>query len=142
MIGGRLLRCMGPEVCPNRRKPMSAHMSAMSRISRPASAHYWARELTQLGHKVKLMPPKDVKAYVKRNKNDAADAEAICEAVRRPTMRFVQVKSAEQQGRLMLHRTRDLLMRQRTQVINALRAHLAELGITAGTREVKGSRSC
>jgi transposase len=77
------------------------------------------------------MPAKDVKAYVKRNKNDAADAEAICEAVRRPTMRFVQVKSAEQQGGLMLHRTRDLLMRQRTQVINALRAHLAELGITA-----------
>src|SRR5260370_5753931 len=77
------------------------------------------------------MPAKDVKAYVKRNKNDAADAEAICEAVRRPTMRFVQVKSAEQQGLLMLHRTRDLLMRQRTQVINALRAHLAELGMMA-----------
>src|SRR5246500_4215402 len=96
-----------------------------------ATAHYWARELTKLGHKVRLMPAKDVKAYVKRNKNDAADAEAICEAVRRPTMRFVQVKSAEQQGGLMLHRTRDLLMRQRTQVINALRAHLAELGITA-----------
>src|ERR1700731_4682362 len=96
-----------------------------------ATAHYWARELTKLGHLVRLMPAKDVKAYVKRNKNDAADAEAICEAVRRPTMRFVQVKSAEQQGRLMQHRTRDLLMRQRTQVINALRAHLAELGITA-----------
>jgi transposase len=96
-----------------------------------ATAHYWARELTKLGHTVRLMPAKDVKAYVKRNKNDAADAEAICEAVRRPTMRFVQVKSAEQQGRLMQHRTRDLLMRQRTQVINALRAHLAELGITA-----------
>ena len=77
------------------------------------------------------MPAKDVKAYVKRNKNDAADAEAICEAVRRPTMRFVQIKSVEQQGRLMLHRARDLLMRQRTQVINALRAHLAELGIVA-----------
>ena len=88
-----------------------------------ATAHYWARELTKLGHQVRLMPAKDVKAYVKRNKNDAADAEAICEAVRRPTMRFVQVKSAEQQGRLMLHRTRDLLMRQRTQLINALRAH-------------------
>ncbi len=84
-----------------------------------ASAHYWARELTKLGHKVRLMPARDVKAYVKRNKNDAADAEAICEAVRRPTMRFVQVKSAEQQSQLMLHRTRDLLMRQRTQVINA-----------------------
>jgi transposase len=96
-----------------------------------ATAHHWARELTKLGHTVRLMPAKDVKAYVKRNKNDAADAEAICEAVRRPTMRFVQVKSAEQQGRLMQHRTRDLLMRQRTQVINALRAHLAELGITA-----------
>jgi transposase len=96
-----------------------------------ATAHYWARELTKLGHQVRLMPAKDVKAYVKRNKNDAADAEAICEAVRRPTMRFVQVKSTEQQGRLMLHRARDLLMRQRTQVINALRAHLAELGIAA-----------
>jgi transposase len=96
-----------------------------------ATAHYWARELTKLGHRVRLMPAKDVKAYVKRNKNDAADAEAICEAVRRPTMRFVGVKSTEQQGRLMQHRTRDLLMRQRTQVINVLRAHLAELGITA-----------
>ena len=96
-----------------------------------ATAHYWARELTRLGHQVRLMPAKDVKAYVKRNKNDAADAEAICEAVRRPTMRFVQVKSAEQQARLMLHRTRDLLMRQRTQLINALRAQMAELGIVA-----------
>ena len=96
-----------------------------------ATAHYWARELTKLGHEVRLMPAKDVKAYVKRNKNDAADAEAICEAVRRPTMRFVQIKSTEQQGRLMLHRARDLLMRQRTQVINAVRAHLAELGIVA-----------
>ena len=96
-----------------------------------ATAHYWSRELTKLGHQVRLMPAKDVKAYVRRNKNDAADAEAICEAVRRPTMRFVQVKSTEQQGRLMLHRTRDLLMRQRTQIINALRAHLAELGIVA-----------
>ena len=97
-----------------------------------ATSHYWARELAKLGHEVRLMPAKDVKAYVKRNKNDAADAEAICEAVRRPTMRFVQVKAAEQQSRLMLHRTRDLLMRQRTQLINALRAHMAELGIMAG----------
>jgi transposase len=96
-----------------------------------ATAHYWARELTKLGHEVRLMPAKDVKAYVKRNKNDAADAEAICEAVRRPTMRFVRAKSAEQQGRLMQHRARDLLLRQQTQVINALRAHLAELGIVA-----------
>ena len=96
-----------------------------------ATAHYWARELTKLGHQVRLMPAKDVKAYVKRNKNDAADAEAICEAVRRPTMRFVQVKSAEQQAQLMQHRARDLLMCQRTQLINAMRAHLAELGIIA-----------
>ena len=96
-----------------------------------ATSHHWARELTKLGHEVRLMPAKDVKAYVKRNKNDAADAEAICEAVRRPTMRFVRIKSTEQQGQLMLHRARDLLMRQRTQVINALRAHSAEFGITA-----------
>ena len=96
-----------------------------------ASAHHWARELTRLGHEVRLMPAKDVKAYVKRNKNDAADAAAICEAVRRSTMRFVRIKSTEQQGQLMQHRTRDLLLRQRTQIINALRAHLAELGITA-----------
>src|SRR5262245_27692055 len=104
-----------------------------------AMSHYWAREFTKLGHEVRLMPAKDVKAYVKRSKSDAADAEAICEAVRRPTMRFVRIKSAEQQGQLMQHRTRDLLMRQRTQVINALRAHLAELGIVAaqGDRGVK-----
>ena len=94
-----------------------------------ATSHYWARELTKLGHQVRLMPAKDVKAYVKRNKNDAADAQAICEAVRRPTMRFVQIKSVEQQGQLMLHRARD--QRQRTQLINALRAHMAELGIVA-----------
>jgi transposase len=95
-----------------------------------ATAHHWARELTKLGHEVRLMPAKDVKAYVKRNKNDAADAAAICEAVRRPTMRFVPVKSTEQQAQLMQHRARSL-MRQRTQLINAVRAHLAELGITA-----------
>src|SRR2546423_7919761 len=82
-----------------------------------ATAHYWARELTKLGHEVRLMPAKNVKAYVRRNKNDAADAEAICEAVRRPTMRFVQIQSTEQPGRLMLHRARDLLMRQRIQGI-------------------------
>ena len=93
-----------------------------------ATAHYWARELRKLGHEVRLMPAKDVKAYVKRNKNDAADAAAICEAVRRPTMRFVAIKSAEQQGQLMQHRARDLLMRQRTQVINARsEEHTSEL---------------
>ena len=96
-----------------------------------ATSHYWARELAKLGHEVRLMPAKDVKAYIKRNKNDAADAAAICEAVRRPTMRFVQVKSADQQAHLMQHRARDLLMHQRTQLINATRSHLAELGIIA-----------
>jgi len=96
-----------------------------------ATSHHWARELTKLGHQVRLMPAKDVRAYVKRNKNDAADAEAICEAVRRPTMRFVAIKSVEQQAHLMQHRARDLLIRQRTQLINALRAHLAELGVAA-----------
>src|ERR1700694_4449303 len=96
-----------------------------------ATSHHWARELRKLGHDVRLMPPSYVKAYVKRGKNDAADAAAICEAVRRPSMRFVPIKSAEQQSALMLHRTRDLLIRQRTQLINALRAHLAELGLVA-----------
>jgi len=96
-----------------------------------ATAHHWARELKRLGHDVRLMPPTYVKAYVKRSKNDAADAAAICEAVTRPSMRFVPIKSAEQQSALMLHRTRDLLIRQRTQLINALRAHLAELGLVA-----------
>jgi len=96
-----------------------------------ATSHHWARELIRLGHTVKLMPPHYVKAYVKRNKNDAADAEAICEAVTRPTMRFVAVKSTEQQGVLMLHRTRELLIRQRTMLINAIRAHMAEFGIVA-----------
>jgi transposase len=95
------------------------------------TAHYWGRELRQLGHTVKLMPPKYVKAYVKRGKNDAADAEAICEAVTRPSMREVAVKTVEQQSVLMLHRARDLLIRQRTQTINALRAHMAEIGVIA-----------
>ena len=107
-----------------------------------ATAHYWARELRKLGHEVRLMPAKDVKAYLKRNKNDAADAEAICEAVRRPTMRFVQIKSAEQQGQLMQHRTRDVLIRQRTQIINALRAHLAELGIVAAQGDTGVNELC
>lgn len=96
-----------------------------------ASAHHWARELTALGHEVKLMPPQYVKPYVKRGKNDAADAEAICEAVTRPTMRFVGAKSPDQQATMMLHRVRKILTRQRTQISNALRAHMAEFGITA-----------
>jgi transposase len=96
-----------------------------------ATSHHWARELKALGHDVRLMPASYVKAYVKRGKNDAADAAAICEAVTRPTMRFVPIKTADQQAVLMLHRTRDLLVRQRTQLINAMRAHLAELGLVA-----------
>ena len=94
-----------------------------------ASAHHWARELQALGHEVRLIPPQYVRPFVKTNKNDAADAEAICEAVVRPTMRFAAAKSAEQQSVLMLHRARELLVRQRTMVINALRGHCAEFGI-------------
>jgi len=94
-----------------------------------ATAHHWAREIAALGHRVRLMPPSYVKAYVRRQKNDAADAEAICEAVTRPTMRFVPVKSAERQGVLVLHRTRELLVRQRTMLINAIRGHCAEFGL-------------
>ncbi len=96
-----------------------------------ASAHHWARELMALGHEVRLMAPAYVKAYVKRGKTDAADAEAIAEAVTRPTMRFVAVKTKAQQAALMLHKTRDLLVRQRTMLINALRGHLGEFGIVA-----------
>lgn len=96
-----------------------------------ASAHYWARELQALGHEVRLIPPQYVKPFVKTNKNDAADAEAICEALVRPTMRYAAVKSAEQQSVLMLHRSRELLVRQRTMLINALRGHCSEFGIVA-----------
>src|SRR5208282_122949 len=96
-----------------------------------SSANYWARELMKLGHAVKLMPPAYVKPYVKRGKTDAADAEAICEAVTRPTMRFVAIKTEDQQAVLMLHRSRDLLVRQRTMLTNALRGHLAEYGIVS-----------
>ena len=95
------------------------------------SAHYWAREIAKLGHSVKLMPPKYVKAYVKRGKTDAGDAAAICEAVTRPSMSFVPVKGVEQQGLSMLHSARSQLIGQRTQLINAVRAHLSELGIIA-----------
>ena len=107
-----------------------------------ATAHYWAREIEELGHEVRLMPPAYVKAYLRRQKNDAADAEAICEAiceaVSRPTMRFVPIKSAERQGVLVLHRTRELLVRQRTKLINAIRGHCAEFGLVApqGPRRV------
>jgi transposase len=96
-----------------------------------ATSHYWARELRKLGHDVRLMPPSYVKPYVKRQKNDTADAEAICEAVTRPSMRFVEVKSPEQQSVMVLHRTRLMLMRQRIQLSNAIRGHMAEFGIVA-----------
>ena len=93
------------------------------------SAHHWSRQLQVLGHAVKLMPPSYVKAYLKRSKNDANDAAAICEAVTRPSMRFVPTKSEQQQSGLMLHRSRQLLVRQRTMLSNAIRGHMAELGI-------------
>jgi transposase len=97
-------------------------------------AHYWARELTKLGHEVRLMPPQYVKPYVKTNKHDAADAEGCCEAVQRPNMRFVPVKTEQQQALLMLHRIRDRLNAERTGTINAIRGHMAEFGIVAAQR--------
>src|SRR3989344_4193159 len=96
-----------------------------------ATAHDWGRRLTELGHEVKLMPPSYVKPYLKRQKNDAADAEAICEAVTRPSMRFVEVKSAAQQSELVIHRTRMTLMRHRIELSNTIRAHMAEVGLAA-----------
>jgi transposase len=105
--------------------------SCLVGIEACASSHYWSRELQALGHTVRLMPPAYVRPYVKRQKNDSADAEAICEAVTRPNMRFVPTKSIEQQGCLVLHRTRHLFIRQQTATINSIRAHLAEFGIVA-----------
>jgi transposase len=96
------------------------------------TAHYWAREIGKLGHCTRLIPPAYVKPYVKRGKNDAIDAEAICEAAGRPTMRFVPVKPMENQAIVMLHRSRDLVIKNRTMLVNALRAHLAEFGFVAG----------
>jgi len=94
-----------------------------------ATAHHWGREIQRLGHRVRLMPPRYVKAYVKIQKNDAADAEAICEAVTRPTMRFVELKTCEQQSVLVLHRIRQMFVRQRTTLINAIRAYMASSGL-------------
>ena len=105
--------------------------SCLVGIEACASSHHWSRELQALGHTVRLMPPAYVKPYVKRQKNDAADAEAICEAVTRANMRFVATKTPEQQSCLMLHRTRHLFIRQQTALINSIRAHLAEFGIVA-----------
>jgi transposase len=104
------------------------------------SAHHWARELIKLGHDARLMPPAYVKAYVRRQKNDAADAAAICEAVTRPSMRFVPVRTIENQAVLMHHKVRELLVSQRTQLLNALRGHLAEVGIIAAQGEKQCTR--
>jgi transposase len=98
-------------------------------------AHYWARELTKLGHEVRLMPPQYVRPYVKTNKHDAADADACCEAVQRPGMRFVPVKNEQQQSLLLLHRIRDRLIAERTGTINAIRGHMAEFGMVAAQRD-------
>lgn len=98
-----------------------------------ASAHHWANAISQFGHTVRMIPPAYVKAYVKRNKTDAADAEAICEAVTRPTMRFVPIKTPAEQAAGMVLKTRELFVRQRSQTANAMRAHMAELGIITAT---------
>jgi transposase len=95
------------------------------------SAHHWARELIRLGHEARMMPPAYVKPYLRRQKNDAADAAAICEAVTRPSMRFVAVRSLENQAMLMRHKTREMLVSQRTQLLNGLRGHLTEVGVIA-----------
>ena len=117
------------------RKQMAPFFSKLPRrliaMEACGTAHYWARTLAAMGHEIRLIPPSYVKAYVKRGKSDALDAEAICEAVQRPTMRFVPVKTVEQQSILMAHRARSLLVRERTMLANALRAHLAELGLVA-----------
>ena len=110
---------------------VASHPRCVVAMEACASAHHWGRAIENLGHEVKLVPPIYVKPFVKRQKNDAADAEAICEATARPTMRFVAVKTQEQQARGMLFHTRDLLVRQRTQTINALRGHFAEFGVIA-----------
>lgn len=118
----------------------SKHPSCKVAMEACATAHEWGREIGALGHKVMLIPPIYVKPFVKRQKNDAADAEAIAEAASRPTMRTVTVKTKEQQSRSMLFRTRDLLVRQRTQLINALRAHLAEYGSVSPKKTVNLKR--
>ena len=123
-ISRKIKRSKVHEVC-SQIEPCRVGMEACG------SAHYWARELTAMGHEVVLIPPAYIKPYVKRGKNDAVDAAAICEAMSRPNMRFVPVKSAEQQAVLMLHKTRDLLVKQRTMAVNALRGHLAEFGVVA-----------
>ena len=108
---------------------MAAQPRCVVAMEACASAHFWGREIERLGHEVRLIPPAYVKPFVKRQKNDAADAEAICEAAQRPTMRFVAVKSEDSQAAAVIFRSRDLLVRQRTQLINALRGHIGEFGV-------------
>jgi len=128
----KLTRAKFREFC-SRLAPCSIGMEACG------SSHYWARELRAMGHDVVLIAPAYTKPYVKRGKNDAADVAAICEAMSRPEMRFVPIKSADQQAVLMLHKTRDLLVKQRTMSVNALRGHLQEFGLIAakGIHRVK-----
>jgi transposase len=109
----------------------AAQPSCMVALEACGGAHHWARQLIHLGHQVRLIPPSYVKPFVKRHKNDAVDAEAICEAAQRPSMRFVAVKGEEQQAAGLVFRTRDLLVKQRTQLINAIRGHLSEYGWVA-----------
>ena len=105
--------------------------SCLVGLEASGSAHHWARELIKLGHDARMMPPAYVKPYIRRQKNDAADAAAICEAVTRPSMRFVGVRSLENQAVLMRHRRPEMLVSQRTQLLNGLRGHLTEVGVTA-----------
>jgi len=127
-----------------RRKDVSGFFAGLPRclvgLEACGSAHHWARTLTALGHDARLMPPAYVKAYVRRQKNDAADAAAICEAVTRPSMRFVAIRSVANQAALMRHRVRELLVGQRTQLLNAIRGHLSEIGIIApqGANHARG----
>src|SRR6266849_10896584 len=127
-------RCCGGSCGAARSRNSSPSAPTRIGIEACGASHHWARLLRGLGHEVLLMPPQYIKAYVKRGKNDAIDAEAICEAMSRPTMRFVPVKTAEQQAALTMLGVRDLLVKQRTMLINAMRGHAAEFGVT----EAKG----
>ena len=138
------LRCASALVAPRCWSSSLICRDALVGMEACPSAHHWSRELQALGHCVRLMPPSYVKAYLKRSKNDANDAAAICEAVVRPSIRFVPIKTEEQQAGLMLHRTRQLLVRQRTMLSNGLRGYLAELGAKGrnGISQLLGRMAC